>query len=700
MTDWQQILDDNAHPLWQVVYQLLSNQHEASECFKEAFIDVYEESKRNQAQGNNIYPNIAKAAIGKALEKLHQRFQSKSARHDAADMVIIPTGGPKPLAKIESQELAGRLRKALSQVSPQKAQIFCLSKLVGLSNKKIAKSYDLNKNAVTVLTHQTQERLTALLELRSEQRTPGENKNIVDDAVEAIKQESVSTNPPGGTLHEITKILPASDEPQLSEAMQKKGRIVRRIKALNRFKIVTAIVVLAGALIIAKLFTFIQQSQLEKVEQNTNLVVTKPATTQSGIKADDIESLSDSAEIEFAKVMESFAAGDANGVTRLFKGDSLLNKILMAKFLGEMGDEKSIATLEQLYNKTRDQLRGKIEPNPFLEAIGKIQDRLGYEEVDTNEPESKPKPSIAKKPEEAIEPESPLGVTGDVISIEGYAVENADVIVSNAINPAMIINGQFADGSGLEITTTDSQGKFVFEEIENDSLITVIHETGFAEISKQDIQRDPTVVLTSWGYVTGQLLIENAPAANQAIELTYLTAENNKISYSHSAVSNSQGDFAFENVKPGKVKIAHIFELATPQGYDETLIGNGAFKIVNLGSEKEAEVILGENGFVITGQLELSADVDSQPDWAHSIAEFIGSDKANPYSVLVGNDGSLWGDSLPAGSYILSVTLYTNEDGSYFEKSIAEFQTSFNLPPADANETTLDLGTFELNPTQ
>ncbi|MCK4886770.1 MAG: sigma-70 family RNA polymerase sigma factor, partial [Planctomycetes bacterium] len=517
MTDWKQILDDNAHSLWQVVYQLLSNSHEASECFKEAFISVYEESTQRPIRDNNIYPNIAKAAIGKALDKLHQRFQSKSARQDATDMVIIPTNGPKPLAKIESQELAGRLRKALSQVPAQKAQIFCLAKFVGLSNKQIAKTYGLNKKAVTVLIHQTKEKLACFLELRDEERKLGENKNIVNDAVAAIKQESVSTNPPGKTLHDITKILPVSAEPQLSEAMQKKNKIVRRIKALNKFRIIAAIVVLAGAVIAAKLFTFIQQKQLEKANENSNLVVTKPAGLKSDIdKADDIDSLDDSAEIEFAKVMESFTTGDANGITRLFEGDNLLNRIILAKFLGEMGDEKSIQTLELFYNDTRDQLRGKIEPNPFLDAIEKIQARLGYEEVKIAEPEEANTPAAVKEPQKTIEPEKQRDITGDVVSIEGYAAENADVIVSNAANPAMIVNGQVADGSGLEITTTDSQGKFVFAEIENDSLITVIHELGFGEITKQALQQDPTVVLTGWGYVTGQLLIENAPASNQA----------------------------------------------------------------------------------------------------------------------------------------------------------------------------------------
>ncbi|MCK4887786.1 MAG: hypothetical protein KAS96_10395, partial [Planctomycetes bacterium] len=183
---------------------------------------------------------------------------------------------------------------------------------------------------------------------------------------------------------------------------------------------------------------------------------------------------------------------------------------------------------------------------------------------------------------------------------------------------------------------------------------------------------------------------------NQAIELTYLAGENNKISYSHSAVTDSQGYFAFENVKPEKVKVTHIFELATPASYDldEPLLGNGAFKITTIDPEKETEVVIGENGFTITGLLELAEDVD----WAHSIAEVVGEDRANPYSVLVNDDGSFWCDSVPAGSYNFSVTLFTNEDGSYFQKSIAEFQTSFNLPPADPNETTLDLGTFELNP--
>ena len=703
MTDWQRILDDNAHSLWQVVYQLIGNQNEASECFKEAFISVYEESAKPSFRGNNIYPNIAKAAISKALDKLHQRFQNKSDKQDATDMVVIPTNGPKPLANIKSQELAGRLRKALSQVQAEKAQIFCLSKFVELSNKQIAKIYSLNKNAVAVLIHQTNERLACLLELRNEQRVAGENKNPVEEAVAAIKQESVSTNPPSKTLHDITKILPAPAEPQLSEAMRKKNKIVYRIKALNRFRIIAAIVVLAGAIITAILFTIVQQKQLEKADENSNLVITQAGQTGPDIdKADNIDKLGKSAEIEFARVMESFNTGDANSITRLFQGDSLLNKIILAKFLSEMGDEKSIPTLELFYDETKDQLRGKIEPNPFLDAIEKIQARLGYELVEANEPEKPDEPAVVKEPQKTAEPEKQQGIPGDVINLEGYAVENAEVIVSDIANPAVVFNGQIEAGSGLEITTTDSQGKFAFADIKNDSLITVIHELGFAEITKQALQADPTVVLTGWGYVTGQMLIENAPAPNQTIELTYPAGGNNKISYFHSTTTDSQGYFAFENVKPEKVKITRVFELPKPAGYnsDKPLLGNGAFEIVNISSGKETEIVLGENSFAVTGKLELSEDFDTQPDWAHSIAEVIGSDAANPYSVLVGSDGSFSCVSLSDGSYNFSITLYTNEDGSYFEKSIAEFQTSFTLPPADANETTLDLGTLEVKPTQ
>ena len=703
MTDWQRILDDNAHSLWQVVYQLLSNQNEASECFKEAFISVYEESATQAVRDNDIYPNIAKAAISKALEKLHQRFQNKSDKEDATDMIVIPTNGPKPLANIKSQELAGRLRKALSQVQAEKAQIFCLSKFVGLSNKQIAKIYTLNKNAVTVLIHQTNERLACLLELRNAQRVTGENKDPVEEAVAAIKQESVSTNPPSKTLHDITKILPAPAEPQLSEAMQKKSKIVHRIKALNRFRVIATIVILAGAIITAKCFTCVQQKQIERANENSNLGITKAGKPRPGIdKADDIDKLGESAEVEFARVMESFNAGDANSITRLFQGNSLLNKIILAKFLAEMGDEKSIPTLELFYNETKDQLRGKIEPNPFLDAIEKIQVRLGYELVEANEPEKPNEPAVVKEPQKTAEPEKQPGITGDVINIEGYAVENAYVIVSDIANPAVVFNGQIENGSGLEITNTDSKGKFTFADIKNDSLITVIHELGFAEITNQALQTDPTIVLTGWGYVTGQMLIENSSASNQTIELTYPEGGNNKISYFHSKTTDSQGYFSFENVKPGKVKITHVFERPRPAGYnsDKPLLGNGAFEIVNISSGKETNVVMGENGFAITGKFKLSEDFATQPDWAHSIAEVIGSDKAEPYSVTVYNDGVFGCVSLSAGSYNLSITLYTKEDGSYFEKSIAKFQTSFTLPPADANGTTLDLGTFELTPTQ
>lgn len=64
-----------------------------------------------------------------------------------------------PAQQVERRELAARLQEALSYLSPQEAQVFCLRYLNDMSYRQIAKELDIKTSATGVLLHRAKAKL-------------------------------------------------------------------------------------------------------------------------------------------------------------------------------------------------------------------------------------------------------------------------------------------------------------------------------------------------------------------------------------------------------------------------------------------------------------------------------------------------------------------------------------------------------------
>ena len=163
MIDWRLIVDKHGRAVWETVCRLLGNQADAGDCFRETFISALAVSKEQYIR--NFSALLARLATSQAIERLRERYRHSNLREEAVDLIVVPNLGPGPIEEVQVQELTGRLRKALSQLSPQEAQVFCMHFLNDISCRQIAKELDLQTNTVEALLHRARRKVQDFLEV-------------------------------------------------------------------------------------------------------------------------------------------------------------------------------------------------------------------------------------------------------------------------------------------------------------------------------------------------------------------------------------------------------------------------------------------------------------------------------------------------------------------------------------------------------
>ena len=160
--DWHIVMKEHGSKVWQTAYRLLGNHTDAADCFQETFIAALEVSRRQHVR--NFSALLARLATARAIDRLRQRMREPNINTEIADYAAVPGNDVEPFQKIQAQELAMGLRKSLSQLPPQEAQVFCLRYLNNMSYRSIAKELGIKANAAGVLLHRARTKLRELLE--------------------------------------------------------------------------------------------------------------------------------------------------------------------------------------------------------------------------------------------------------------------------------------------------------------------------------------------------------------------------------------------------------------------------------------------------------------------------------------------------------------------------------------------------------
>jgi len=107
---------------------------------------------------------LYRAAINGALDLLRRRKTAASEPLDAAADVSSAALGGSPERAFSTRELAGLLRKAISELAPRAAEMFSLRYIEELGNREIAALMGTSQAVVAVTLHQSRSKLKKRLQ--------------------------------------------------------------------------------------------------------------------------------------------------------------------------------------------------------------------------------------------------------------------------------------------------------------------------------------------------------------------------------------------------------------------------------------------------------------------------------------------------------------------------------------------------------
>ncbi|MFI5380702.1 MAG: M56 family metallopeptidase [Tepidisphaerales bacterium] len=200
------------------------------------------------------------------------------------------------------------------------------------------------------------------------------------------------------------------------------------------------------------------------------------------------------------------------------------------------------------------------------------------------------------------------GLAGVIVSREGNPVEGAEVVLCSSRLRAYIRNGHNENGGFQTVMVlTNKGGQFTLPSPqENGWGIVALHDSGMGIVENGSPAAIAQIKLQPWAVVKGTAKIGSRPAGGRTIGLDPDYAYPHwpsLVFFDYSARTNNEGQFRFERVPPGKLR---VFRLISRE------IGGGSIKCsaaasteIEVKGGQTLEVGIGGGGRAVIGRLEM-----------------------------------------------------------------------------------------------
>lgn len=161
MTDWGETLNRFGPMVWRTVNRLVRDVADSEDCFQEAFASAWKYSQRHEVRD---WPALLRwMATARALERVREQVRRRTRFESWPAAGVIDPRASDPAQVAQNGELEELLRRALAEIKPQEAAVFCLVCLEGLSYGDVAGQLDLTVNHVGVVLNRARSRLRTIL---------------------------------------------------------------------------------------------------------------------------------------------------------------------------------------------------------------------------------------------------------------------------------------------------------------------------------------------------------------------------------------------------------------------------------------------------------------------------------------------------------------------------------------------------------
>jgi thiol-disulfide isomerase/thioredoxin/uncharacterized GH25 family protein len=315
---------------------------------------------------------------------------------------------------------------------------------------------------------------------------------------------------------------------------------------------------------------------------------------------------------------------------------------------------------------------------------------------------------------------------GKLVDQQGKPVRDAEIFEGTPSSVPMMQNGTL-EYHGKSVRTSE-HGTFSLLATSEPVRVRVVHESGFVEVLRQPDEEIGTLELQPWAKVSGRLVQDGRPVAEQWVTFTPLPSRvlgEARFQDGYSAQTDADGRFTFARLPPG------LGSVRTQLGpwRDSPLTSSESVPLV-LAPGEHRELVLGGRGITITGRINATGRGDTELNKNWSLNYLIRRDAelklpadyptldvdpsapvegswylkpqfyswlaARPnYFVKPSPNGDLRIHGVSPGKYDLVLRLYEQPAGCLVE-TVGEKVVSIEVTESDVAAGTKDLGTIDV----
>jgi RNA polymerase sigma-70 factor (ECF subfamily) len=144
--------------VYRAAYRITGDAMDAEDVLQTVFTRLLRREEQpdfSESAGSYLH----RAAVNAALDLMRRRKRSRKVDLEEVGETLEDRSDLGPERARGNRELKGRLRQAMSRLSPRQAEIFTLRYLEGMGNLEIARLLGASQTSIAVLLHRARHRL-------------------------------------------------------------------------------------------------------------------------------------------------------------------------------------------------------------------------------------------------------------------------------------------------------------------------------------------------------------------------------------------------------------------------------------------------------------------------------------------------------------------------------------------------------------
>ncbi|UCF14037.1 MAG: hypothetical protein JSW59_11550, partial [Phycisphaerales bacterium] len=221
----------------------------------------------------------------------------------------------------------------------------------------------------------------------------------------------------------------------------------------------------------------------------------------------------------------------------------------------------------------------------------------------------------------SFELESGTNITGTVVGTDAKPIHGAKVCLSTPMEDIVLSNGKLSRPEDAYVVETGKDGAFSFPPVSDPTLIAVLHELGYAQVTGQELCASPQVCLRPWSRVEGKLFHDGKPVKDYQVRLSPIRLDNPdspRLFARYYTRTDDEGRFVFDRVVPAPVLIEP--ELGP---WEQSVLTSSQHLPLIVEPGRTYKVVLNGMGRTVVGKVVLPPGLTREMNWGHGINYFI-----------------------------------------------------------------------------